>query len=65
MKKLFTLLAALAVALSLSMSVYAKKGGEGHKPHSMHASSKNKGKKGKKKGQQGVNPGEKEGQDKK
>ncbi len=64
MKKLFTLLAALAVALSLSMPVYAKKGGEGHRPHTAHASSKNKGKKGKKKGQVST-PGQREGQDEK
>ncbi len=61
MKKLFTLLAALAVALSLSMPVYAKKGkSEGHSPHSKH--SKGKGtkapKKGKAEGQEGVAPGQ-------
>jgi hypothetical protein len=66
MKKIFTLLATLAVAFSLTMPAFAKQGGKeggtGHhgKAHWLHAKKKG-AHKGKKEGQEGSNPGQKEG----
>ena len=65
MKKVLTLLATLAVVCSLTMPAFAKQGGKeggaGHhgKAHLHHAKTK-KGK-GKMEGQEGSNPGQKEG----
>lgn len=64
MKKLVTLLAAIAVALSLSMPAYAQHGGgkktpshsgQQGKAHEQHAKKKG-AHEGKKKGQHGTNP---------
>lgn len=68
MKKLLTLLATFAVAVSLAMPVYAKKGEKGGKKetasttqhgkaHEMHGKKKG-ATKGKKEGQEGTNPGQ-------
>ncbi len=62
MRKLFTLLATMMVAFTLTAPVYAQKK-EAGKAHEMHSKDvKSKGKKaGKKKGQEETNPGQKEG----